>query len=600
MCGILGEFACNSPIYEFSFTQGDLDLLKHRGPDSNGWYTSKYCMMGFRRLAIIDRDGGDQPLYNEDRSVVLTVNGEIYNYKELKQGLASHHHFLSKVDGEVLIHLYEEDGEKMLSSVNGMFAFALYDSKKNLLILGRDRAGKKPLYYRYWQGKLLWASELKVLTKVHLPQVNRNALSDYFRFGYVPAPLTIFDGIFKLPASTISYIEFGKSIRTEPYWNLQYNYDGWEDPGESKFKERQKELLDYFDSSVRNRLESEVPIGFLLSGGIDSASVYASGARFLGKEKTLAFTVGFADSNVDESDRAMDVVNQCGGSHSILNLPQGKSDALIDAIALTEEPVSTDALLPTNTVFNGIGKTNVVTVLSGEGADEIFAGYSKFRYAAPWENKNNNDDRSPLEKYLAHEEFVFSNRHERIKLLNGDYDLNRFNELEKEAADLDYLSQMLLFETKLRLPDRINLRLDRLSMAYSIEARAPFMDFRFMEFCSKLPHRFIMSPDCDKYILRQAMSTRLPRSVLQSKKTPFHAPQKWFTDSALLGKILSHEILIHAKLVNPEYVSNLKDMANSKYSRVVCEKLYSLFVLHLWHANTYGYFHNVNAERTLS
>jgi asparagine synthase (glutamine-hydrolysing) len=591
MCGIIGEFSNGSPLDTLTFSKDDLELIKHRGPDSEGWYVDKHCMMGFRRLAIIDRSGGQQPLYNENKSIVLTVNGEIYNHHNIRKSLIAHHDFMTKSDGEVLLHLYEDKGLGFLADVNGMFAFALHDRRMNRLVLCRDRAGKKPLYYRLWKGNYVWSSEIKVLTRFDLPRINKTALADYLRFGYVPAPLTMFEGIFKISAAHMAIIENDQPLKMEQYWSLHFNRDDWDDPGVTKCEDIKQELVEQFDKSVGMRLESEVPIGFLLSGGVDSASVYASGARQLGKDRAFAFTIGFADQGVDESHRASEVAAKCGGQHSILRLQQSRAEALIEIVSAVEEPVSTDALLPTNEVFNGIAQTNVVTVFAGEGSDEIFAGYNKFRFATPWGEDYSASFPSPLERYLANEEFVFSNESDRILLLDGDYDSRRFEKIEKEAMELDPLSQMLLFETRLRLPDRINLRLDRLSMAYSIEARAPFMDYKFMEFCANIPHSLRITKDVDKYILREAMRERLPESVIQSKKTPFHAPKKWFTSSsAMMDTFLSSEAVLAAGMVNPRAVEMFRELATDPNNHAAAEKVYSLFVLHLWHSCFYGHY----------
>lgn len=588
MCGIIGEFSSSAPLGTPVFSKCDLDLLKHRGPDSEGWYQDQYCMMGFRRLAIIDRMGGQQPLYNEDKTIVLTVNGEIYNHHSIRRALSVNHNLKTKSDGEVLLHSYEEKGLNFLSDINGMFAFAIYDKRNKRLVLCRDRAGKKPLYYRKWHDHYIWSSEIKVLIRLGMPQVNKVALSEYLRFGYVPAPLTMFEGIYKIPAGHMGVIENGQQMRMEQYWSLKFVRDDWNEPVGNVLENTKSELLRLFDSAVESRLESEVPIGFLLSGGVDSASVYASGANYLGNLRSHAFTIGFSDESVDESKRAYDVVAKCGGQHNILNLQQNKADALVEVVSAVEEPVSTDALLPTNEVFSGIAQTNVVTVLAGEGSDEIFAGYNKFKYATPWTKEYSKSFSSPLERYLAHEEFVFARKSERINLLDEDCDSNRFEDMEKEAAELDPLSQMLFFESKLRLPDRINSRLDRLSMLYSIEARAPFMDYHFMEYCSRIPHRLRITPEVDKFILREAMKPRLPESVFKSKKIPFHAPKKWFTKSPLMDVYLSQKAVNDAKLVNPRVVQDYIKLATDRNNHSAAEKVYSLFVLHLWYACMYN------------
>lgn len=582
MCGILGAFSGKGHFASLPFSSQDLDTMTHRGPDGQGWFVDRHAVMGFRRLAIIDLAGGMQPLFSEDEQVILTVNGEIYNYRGLRKDLAGKHKFRTNVDSEVLIHLYEEYGLGFLDHVNGMFAFAIYDRRKRRVVLGRDRAGQKPLYYQMRDGELRWASEMRALIQEQTPPVCRQALSDYLRFGYVPAPLTILEGILKLPAGTMLVAEEERAPELRQYWRLIYSRDDRVAIAPAESQEWSKELLTQVDRAVRLRLESEVPMGFLLSGGIDSASVFATGAIALGSASPSAFTVSFNGETIDESAVAAEVARRYGATHVVLNLKKSKADALSEILAKVEEPVSTDALLPTNEVFAGIAGQRITTVLSGEGSDELFAGYNKFRHAAPWHEKSNRAHKSPLERYLANEEFVFPTVSERRALLGGQYDDSRFEELEREAAELDPLSQMLLIENRLRLPDRINLRLDRLSMAYSIEARSPFMDYHLMEFCTTIPNCLKTTPDVDKWILRSAMKDRLPPSVISARKAPFHAPGRWSTESDSVERFLGRDPVSDAGLVSADEVGRIRLMAEQPDEVAAKEKLFSLYVLHAW------------------
>lgn len=583
MCGILGAFSTGERFNSPPLPAESLRAMRHRGPDAQGWYVDDHAILGFRRLAILDLAGGAQPLYSEDEQIVVVVNGEIYNHHVLREQLEKRHRFRTRVDGEVLIHLYEERGIDFVKELSGMFAFALYDRAKQRLILGRDRPGLKPLYYEHNHGVLRFASELKPLLQQKLPKVSRAAVADYLRFGYIPAPTTIFEGINKLASGSILIAEANAAPRIVDYWKLRFEHDDAK-PDVSRRSDRwEEELRDTLKSAVRARLESEVPMGFLLSGGVDSASVFALGARALEGRNVQAFTIGFRGDPFDESRAAGEVAHRYGATHRVLNLERKDATTLDDVLYSVEEPVSTDALLPTASVFRAVAGAKVTTVLSGEGSDELFAGYKKFAMTV-------HDDAaatlSPLERYLLHEEFVFSSRRERESLLGEDIATNRFDEIEAEARELDPLSQMLLFETRLRLPDRINLRLDRTSMAQSIEARAPFMEHKLMEFAARIPHSLRTGPNFNKHLLRRAMRYYLPPVVIEARKTPFHVPATWVTDAAQSDALLDAHAVAEAGMVKPEPVQALREMARHG-DKVAQEKVFSLLVLHAWHRAFY-------------
>jgi asparagine synthase (glutamine-hydrolysing) len=583
MCGILGAFSADRPFDSVPISAIELDMLRHRGPNQQGWHVDEQAVLGFRRLSILDLAGGGQPLYSEDEQIVATVNGEIYNHRELRKQLQERHHFRTRVDGEVLIHLYEEHGLDFVHHITGMFAFALYDRRQKRLILGRDRAGKKPLFYRWNNGTLLYGSEIKPLLKGQRPPIHRPALSDYLRFGYVPAPLTILEGIYKLPPGTMMVADADSVPRTIDFWRMRFKRDDKKSATQSEMTRWSEDLRETLRQSVSTRLESEVPMGFLLSGGIDSASVFALGAKALDNEQVQAFTIGFKDEPIDESRAAGEVAERYQANHNIIHVDRNDKMSLDELLHFVEEPVSTDALLPTARVFQAIARANVTTVLSGEGADELFAGYRKFARTV---NDPAMEGLSPLERYLRHEEFVFSRRSQRMELLGEDVCDARFKELERETQELDTLSQMLLIETRMRLPDRINLRLDRLSMMYSIEARAPFMDQALMEFTSTIPHAVRTGPNFDKNVLRRSMCEWLPPVVVKAKKVPFHAPDTWLTSDGESDALLSAEAVSDAGLVKAEPVQALRARARGG-DRVAQEQVYSLYVLHAWHRAFY-------------
>lgn len=583
MCGIFGRFHGRNLRPRSSHLSDALDRMVHRGPDSAGRFDDDHAELGFRRLAIIDVSGGDQPLHSTRGEAVLTLNGEIYNHRSLRSELTGRHRFATASDAEVLVHRYVERGvEGLVDDVNGMFAFALYDRRRNHVVLGRDRAGQKPLYWWINDGVLEWASELKALLGQERPPVSRQAVNDYLRFGYVPAPLTMFEGVFKLPAGCL--LESGPDLqpRVRRYWKLSYA------PGADRAVTEQERLAwtervrEGLGAAVQARLESEVPMGFLLSGGVDSAAVFALGAQAT-PEPVQAFTIGFPGDSVDETRLAARVARKWGADHQVHDVVSSEAQDLGRVLFLTEEPLSTDALLPTARVFEQVRGAGFTTVLTGEGSDEIMAGYRKFASACDWVDAPRSEGDSPLDRYLSHEEFCFPDARQREALLGETVDDSRFAAIEEEGRGLDPLGQMLHFEARLRLPDRINPRLDRLSMAWSIEARAPFMDYRFQELCAQMPHRVRRGVHTDKLALRDAMRPMLPAEVLDTRKAPFRAPASWFVRPEHLARELSHARVEAAGLVQPEVVQRLRDQASDNPRTQ--EELYNLYVLHAWHHN---------------
>lgn len=584
MCGILGACSTDRPLTSPLVTAAELDRLVHRGPDSQGWHVDRHAVLGFRRLAIIDKTGGGQPIYNEDEQIVLTVNGEVYNHKDLRAALEHGHRFRSHVDGEVLIHAYEHYGLGLLDRAVGMWAFSLWDRRTHQLVLGRDRAGQKPLYWSFRDGVLRWSSELRGLLGDHLPEIDRHAVHDYLRFGYIPSPRTPWRGLYKLPPGHLLVLERGGGLRLHRYWAANPRPDDGHVPDSLETAKWATQLREQLDAAVGARLESEVPMGFLLSAGLDSASIFTHGARRLAPDPVTAFTIGFAESDIDESPVAAEVAARWSARHVVRRVREEESMSLEEVLGWVEEPISTDALLVTDRVFRAVRKEGIITVLAGEGGDELFAGYRKFDHACSWLPGARRPDAglSPLQNYLLDEEFVFTPR-EILTLLGGEHDDGRFASLEREAEDLDPLGQMLLFEQRLRLPDRINLRLDKLSMARSLEARAPFMDHRLIEFTGAIPRRLLHDTEFgEKAILRRAMAELLPDSVIRRRKAPFRAPDRWFAAGPAADRLLAPEAVAEAGLVDPDAVSALRRLDITH--RGVRERLYSLVVLHAWHA----------------
>src|SRR6266581_3381386 len=379
MCGITGWANLDSRMPP---PEGAEDLLHamcermvHRGPDSEGLMVTNGAALGMRRLAIIDLVTGEQPVFNEDQSVAVVLNGEIYNYRELRADLeAGGHSFRSASDTEVLPHLYEEYGREMVQHLNGMFAFALWDDKRKSLFIARDRFGEKPLYWGVFRGALLFASEPKVLL-AHpsvRPDLNLDALRQYLSFDYVPAPLSIYKGISKLPAAHRLTLEDGE-VTVERYWGLSYK-TRHPVPTVDEATDRLRELL---ADSVRMRLVSDVPLGVLLSGGIDSSMVAALAVR-ASSETVKTFSIGFAESSFDESQYARRVAQYLGTDHHEERFSASLAANLVSEIgAWMDEPMSDPSLVPTY-LLSRFTRKHVTVALGGDGGDEVFAGYPMY------------------------------------------------------------------------------------------------------------------------------------------------------------------------------------------------------------------------------
>ena len=378
MCGIAGWANLDnksSQNHSEAVLHAMCERMKHRGPDSEGLWLDESIALGMRRLSIIDLHTGEQPFRNEDKTVIVVMNGEIYNFRELRRELEKcGHQFHSQSDTEVLPHLYEEHGEAMVEHLNGMFAFALWDLRRKKLLIARDRFGEKPLYYGVFDGKFIFASEPKVLLEHPSlnAEINTNALRQYLSFDYVPAPLSIYKNIYKLPAAHLLTVENG-NVKTRRYWNLSFHKNGSTPTIESAAKE----LREIISDSVRMRLVSDVPLGILLSGGVDSSTVAAFAAQHA-TEKIKTFSIGFEEYSFDESKFARAVAEHLQTEHYEEKLSVETAADLISEIGTwLDEPMSDGSLIPTFLLSRFVRK-HVTVALGGDGGDEIFAGYPMY------------------------------------------------------------------------------------------------------------------------------------------------------------------------------------------------------------------------------
>lgn len=625
MCGIAG-WANLDP--RTSPRDGDEELLRamcdrmhHRGPDSEGYLVDDGVALGMRRLAIIDLLTGDQPTFNSDRSVAVVLNGEIYNYREVRADLEKRgHSFHTESDTEVLPHLYDEYGRDMVQHLNGMFAFALWDEKRRRLFIARDRFGEKPLYWGIFDRALLFASEPKVLLAhpAVKPDLNLNALRQYLSFDYVPAPLSIYQGISKLPAAHTLTLEDGE-IKVERYWRLSYKT---KQPVPS-VDEAADQLRDLLADAVKMRLVSDVPLGILLSGGIDSSVVAALAVR-ASTEIVKTFSIGFAEASFDESQYARAVAKFLGTDHHEERFSASLAANLVSDIgAWMDEPLSDPSLVPTY-LLSRFTRKHVTVALGGDGGDEIFAGYPMYfgHYMAraylaipqflrrglvepvvnllPVKTKNLSFDYR-ARRFIAASHYDEVARHhvlfgsfspqDQDQLLTDDVRLSSeadiFADARQRFAECDshnIIERMQSLDTQFYLAEDILTKVDRASMAVSLEVRAPYLDPRVAEFAASLPPRYKLHGYTSKYILKKAAKGLVPPFVWRRGKKGFGVPfAKWLKSELkpLAHDLLSPERLRRNGLFNPEYVARLQD----EHERGVANHrklLWTLLSFELW------------------
>ncbi|HKP48090.1 MAG TPA: asparagine synthase (glutamine-hydrolyzing) [Pyrinomonadaceae bacterium] len=626
MCGITGWANLDSRTPPLDGGEALLhamcERMVHRGPDGEGLLVSAGVGLGLRRLAIIDLVTGDQPAFNENKSVAVVLNGEIYNYREVRSELEKAGHvFRSMSDTEVLPHLYEEWGDAMVDRLNGMFAFALWDARKRRLLIARDRFGEKPLYWGVFDGTLLFASEPKVLLAHPLVKssLNLEALRQYLSFDYVPAPLSIYKGINKLPAAHLLTLEDG-TVSTRSYWHLCYETKK-PIPSEAEAAEELRSLL---ADSVRQRLVSDVPLGVLLSGGIDSSTVAALAVQ-ASSEPVRTFSISFAESSFDESSYARAVAKFLGTDHHEERLSANLAANLVGEIgSWIDEPFSDPSLVPTY-LLSRFTRKHVTVALGGDGGDELFAGYPMYRghrwaqvYSQiprfvrsgivepmigllPVKTKNLSLDYK-AKRFVTGAKFDTVARHhvwfgsftpdEQVELLSPevleqtDSDVYRqARRMLRDCESTNLVEQMQSLDTRLYLAEDILTKVDRASMAVSLEVRAPFLDPRVAEFAAALPANYKLRGRKTKYILKRAMAESLPSFVARRGKKGFGVPvAKWLKENLrpLARDLLSPERVRRAGVFNADYVTKLQD----EHERGVANHrklLWTLLMFELWH-----------------
>jgi len=598
------------------------ERMIHRGPDSEGLMVATGVALGMRRLAIIDLITGEQPAFNEDKSVAVILNGEIYNYRELRDELERRgHQFLSASDTEVLPHLYEEYGDGMVAHLNGMFAFALWDSTQRRLLIARDRFGEKPLYWAVFDNTLLFASEPKALL-AHpsvKPSLDLQALREYLSFDYVPAPRSIYAGINKLPAAHTLTLTDGK-LEVQPYWRLSFKTRE-PIPSEDQAAEQLRDLL---ADSVRMRLVSDVPLGILLSGGVDSSTVAALAVR-ASSEAVKTFSISFAESSFDESQYARAVAKFLGTDHHEERLSANLAANLVSEIgSWMDEPFSDPSLVPTY-LLSRFTRKHVTVALGGDGGDELFAGYPMYRghqwasiyeripgllrsriiepliHRLPVKTKNLSFDYKATRFVIGSKYEPVARHHvwfgsfapaQQLDLLTAETLQETDSDIYSRARDMiaecdsdDIVARMQSLDTRLYLAEDILTKVDRASMAVSLEVRAPFLDPRVAEYAASLPSNYRLRNGKTKYILKKAVRDLVPGFVTRRGKKGFGVPvAEWLKGKLrpLARDLLSPERVRRAGVFKPEYVTRLLD----EHERGVANHrklLWTLLMFELWH-----------------
>jgi asparagine synthase (glutamine-hydrolysing) len=558
MCGICGifNFESHAPADRAALKRAT-DAMAHRGPDDEGFYVDGEMGLGNRRLSIIDLPGGHQPIANEDRTIWITFNGEIYNYRELRPVLESRgHKFQTSTDTETIIHLYEEHGLDCFNHLRGMFSFALWDSHKRRLLLARDRLGVKPLYYRRERGRIVFASELRALRELCAQplEVDPQSVYDFFGFRYVPAPHTFYRGVEKLlPGHFLTADSQG--VRTQAYWDIPP-----EEVDPVSVDALAQEVVEHLRASVRLRLISDVPLGAFLSGGTDSSAVVALMAE-LGARPLKTFSVGFREPGFSELPYAQKVAERFKTEHQELVVTaDDMASELPRLIEFRGEPVAE----PTDIALYKIAQLasrSVKVVLAGEGGDELFAGYPKYaadrmagmvsalpqnmvRAMVRWLPYRQRRVKLALETLSIRNEaersatwFASFSRHEREALFAPDFlaqvdpahPARIFQETLEKVHARSPLKRMLYADLKIWLPDNLLLRGDQMTMAASIEERVPFLDHKLVELAAKIPSRLLTRGFQTKILLRRALKPYLPPETLRRQKVGFTVPVGlWF------------------------------------------------------------------------
>ena len=592
-------------------------VITHRGPDDQGLMVKPGVALGMRRLSIIDLAGGHQPIFNEDNSVSIVFNGEIYNYRELQNVLQSRGHvFRTNSDTETIVHAYEEFGASCLEHLRGMFAFAIWNDREKKLFIARDRVGKKPLYYSVTRGgTLVFGSELKTLLE-HPDverEINPRALDAYFSLGYVPDPISIFENVEKLPPGHHLTFVNGR-LTVERYWDFSYETKS----NGHKVSDYLEELRALLDEAVKLRLVSDVPLGAFLSGGIDSSTVVGLMARQM-DQPVKTFSIGFNEDSYDELKYARLTAKKFGTEHHEFLVTPDICEVVDQLAWHFDEPFADSSAIPTY-VVSKLAREHVKVVLTGDGGDELFAGYtryvterqrSKFDLVPRFVKDNLMD---PVSRYLPHGAWgrnylhnvsldpigryldnvsVFTGLNKTAlytadfsdQLRNADHLDVYFRELSGNVKSGARLDSLLYIDSKTYLPGDILTKVDRMSMAVSLEARVPLLDHKLIEFVTRIPASMKLAGFETKHLFKRAIADLVPAEIINRPKQGFGVPIQQWINQQLRQRIrdtLNDPRTLQRGYVTRRHVELLLD-EHERGRRDHSMALWSLLMLELWH-----------------
>ncbi|RCV66097.1 asparagine synthase (glutamine-hydrolysing) [Methanophagales archaeon] len=615
MCGICGFNWSDS-----SLAEDMADIMAHRGPDQQGSFVDDDVSLGHSRLSIIDlSEKGKQPMANEDGSIQIVYNGEIYNFKELRDILERQgHNFSSDSDTEVIVHAYEEWGVECVKRFNGMFAFAIWDSNKKQLFLARDRLGIKPLFYYFESGKFMFASEIKaiLLNPAVKREVDHKSLYYFMGYEYVPTPFTLFKGIKKLPPAHTLIFQNDK-IKLIRYWDLKFSKDN---STESYLSDK---VYDQLQESIKRRLISDVPLGAFLSGGIDSSSIVALMSQML-DEPVKTFTIGYEDKSYSELEYAKQIADHFGTDHKEIIVDPSSVEYFDKAVWYLDEPMTDPSLIP-EYLFCRAAKNGVTVCLSGEGGDEAFLGYDRFvaskidhyyRIIPEIIRKNfvskivgmlppqpqKKGAINVVKRFIDGSDLPLEGRHMRWQYFSSENDEKNLYKgtLADMAANVDpfgYINKYYLscnlkdrvareqyMELKSFLLDNVLVKADRMGMANSLEVRVPFLDHNFLELCATIPGNMKLKGLTTKYIFKKAMLKLLPKNIVYRKKQGFSLPLKNWLRNELKEYML--DLLHNSEIIRENVDSyNLNKLVEQhlKGTQNHSHRLWALMNLELWH-----------------
>lgn len=615
MCGICGIYRLGDGAIRLDALRTMNSRMIRRGPDDEGYYTNGPVGLGIRRLSIIDVAGGHQPISNEDESVWVVMNGEIYNHVELRSELQRKgHHFRTSSDTEILVHLYEEEGTDGIHQLNGMFGFALYDVKKQALWIARDRLGIKPVFYSTNDSSLFFASDLHALVSA-LPgsEINTTSFLRYLAAGYVPEPDTIYSGIKKLSPGHWIWAS-REAFKIEKYWSVS-NLRSWR----GSVEDAAARLYELLDDAVRLQLRSDVPLGVFLSGGVDSTSVVALAAKKV-RAPIATFTANFVNKPSADVDFARQAAAKFATNHTEISLPASDGiKALRQLIPLLDEPVADSALIPSYLISEAARSRGIKVLLTGAGGDEIFGGYHRHHRPrvgnSAWLAESLPAALRPLvaaaigiiDRDRAIEasdprvalgvgisgvslnqcRLLLNHRSDFEKILTCLHEL--YGDISLNGEGPGYAYTRMLIDLRQYLVGNILALTDKASMACSVEARVPLLDHRLVEFAFELPDTLNLLEEKPKGLLRAALKKTLPDSFLARRKEGFNAPMDlWVLGEGaaeIEDELIVNPIPLYNELLN---LAELRNLLKQRRTARTAETIFSLFIFSRWyrtHAN---------------